>query len=95
MKLTHAKNLIKKIIKEQEEKNKSRKLSIGKGTSGKKIYDQMDEGEFKSILAKELKEKGFNDGDIAKLHPVIWIAIGYYFLRHYCDDLDGDGICDE
>ena len=35
MKLTHAKNLIRKIIKEQEEKNKSRKLSIGKGTSGK------------------------------------------------------------
>jgi hypothetical protein len=92
MELIHVKNIIGKIIKEQEEKNKLQKSSAGKGTSGRKIYSQMDEGAFKSILSRELKKEGFDDDVVQGIPPLVWVAIGYYFLEHYGEgEGEGDG----
>ena len=45
------------------------------GEQGPRPSEPPTEEEFKKLLSKELKDNGYSDEEIAKLHPLIWIVI--------------------
>lgn len=48
------------------------------------------EEEFKKLLSRELKDNGYSDEEIAKLHPLVWIVIGATFVKWLDNQIDDD-----
>lgn len=46
--------------------------------------------EFQKLLSKELKDNGYSDEEIAKLHPLVWIVIGATFVKWLDSQIDDD-----
>ena len=45
--------------------------------------------EFQKLLTQKLKDEGYNDDEISKLHPLIWIVITATFVK-YLDNMIDD-----
>ena len=73
---------LKYIIKEQI---KSLQQEQGPRPSGPPT-----EEEFKKLLQRELRDAGYSDEEIAKLHPLIWIVIGATFVKWLDNQIEDD-----
>ena len=60
------------------------------GEQGPRPSDPPTEEEFKKLLSKELKDNGYSDEEIAKLHPLIWIVIGTTFVKWLDNQIDDE-----
>ena len=73
MKLSELKNIIKEVIDEQ----------------GPRPSSPPTKEQFQKLLTRKLKGEGYNDDEIAKLHPLIWIVITATFVK-YLDSMIDD-----
>ena len=74
MKKSELRHLIREMIKEQ----------------GPRPSGPPTEEEFKKLLSRKLKDNGYSDDEIAKLHPLIWIVIGVTFVKWLDSQIDDE-----
>lgn len=46
--------------------------------------------QFQTLLTQQLKDGGYSDDEIAKLHPLIWIVIGATFVKWLDNQIDDE-----
>jgi hypothetical protein len=73
MRLEEVKRIIKEAIEEQ----------------GPRPSGPPTKAEFQKLLTRKLKGEGYSDGEIAKLHPIIWIVVTVTFIK-YLDNMIDD-----
>ena len=75
MKNSGLRKLIREVISEQG--------------AGPRPLGPPTKAEFQKLLTRKLKGEGYSDGEIAKLHPIIWIVVTVTFIK-YLDNMIDD-----